>query len=204
MVQQNRLTSLIKNGTHKYPTIRGPLRHPPLPLPQEEVVAHPYLPQAVVVDHLLDRPAQVAGGHLSSPLAPQPAAGATAMAAEIQHTAPRTSSSWIWIHRRSGTPRRIVSKRRTTSSSTPAAAGRACDGPAPGSSQWRLCAGLSGPAAPPAAASLGRLAPRTGAWTMSTSRPRGATSAQTPNKQQTKVLVSIHQNMCTRISNKIL
>jgi hypothetical protein len=77
-----------QNGTHKYHTIRGPLRHPPLPLPPEEVVAHPYLPQAVVVDHLLDRPAQVAGGHSSSPLAPQLAAGATAMAATIQHTAP--------------------------------------------------------------------------------------------------------------------
>jgi hypothetical protein len=65
---------------------------------------------------------------------------------------------------------------------------------------------------PPAAASLGRLAPRgglscsrgTGTRTMSTSRPRGATSAQTPNKQQTKILVSIHQNMCTRISTNIL
>jgi hypothetical protein len=54
-----------QNGTHKYHTIRGPLRHPPLPLPQEEVVAHPYPPQAAVVDHLLDRPAQVAGGHSS-------------------------------------------------------------------------------------------------------------------------------------------
>jgi hypothetical protein len=71
-----------------YIQIRGPLRHPQLPLPQEEVVAHLYPPQAVVVDHLLDRPAQVAGGHSSSPLAPQPAAGATAMAAAIQHTAP--------------------------------------------------------------------------------------------------------------------
>jgi hypothetical protein len=46
-------------------TIKGPLRHPQLPLPQEEVVAHPYLPQAVVVEHLLDRPAQVAGVHSS-------------------------------------------------------------------------------------------------------------------------------------------
>jgi hypothetical protein len=55
----------------------------------------------------------------------------------------RNSSSWIWIHMRSGTSRRTVSKRRTISSSTPAAAGGACDGPAPGSSQRRLCAGLS-------------------------------------------------------------
>jgi hypothetical protein len=201
-----------QNGTHKYHTIRGPLRHPLLPLPQEEVVAHPYPPQAAVVDHLLDRPAQVAGDHSSSPLAPQPAAGATAMAAAIQHTAPGHPRPGSGSTDCSGTSRRTVSKRRTISSSTPAAAGGACDGPAPGSSQRRLCAGLSGPAAPPAAASLGRLAPcgglsclgGTGAWTMSTSRPRGATSAQTPNKQQTKVLVSIHQNMCTRISNKIL
>jgi hypothetical protein len=41
---KTRLTSLIKNNTHKYHTIRGPLRHPQLPLPQEEVVAHPYQP----------------------------------------------------------------------------------------------------------------------------------------------------------------
>jgi hypothetical protein len=74
----------------------------------------------------------------------------------------RNSSSWIWIHMHSGTSRRTVSKRRTISSSTPAAAGGACDGPTPGSSQRRLCAGLSGPAAPPATASLGRLAPRGG------------------------------------------
>jgi hypothetical protein len=124
----------------------------------------------------------------------------------------RNSSSWICLHMSSGTSRRTISKRRTISSSTPAAAGGACDGPAPGSSQWHLCAGLSGPADPPAAASLRRLVPRgglffsrgTGTRTMSTSRPRGATSAQTPNKQQTKILVSIHQNMCTRISTNIL
>jgi hypothetical protein len=60
---KTRLTSLIKNHIHH--TIKGPLRHPQLPLPQEEVVAHPYLPQAVVVEHLLDRPAQVAGVHSS-------------------------------------------------------------------------------------------------------------------------------------------
>ena len=65
LVQQNWLTSLIKNGTHMYHTIKGPLRHPQPPLPQEEVVAHPYLPQAGVVEHLLDRPAQAAGGHSS-------------------------------------------------------------------------------------------------------------------------------------------
>jgi hypothetical protein len=63
MVQQNRLTSLNPNGTHKYHTIRGPARQPPLLLPQEEVVAHLYPPQAVVEEHLQDRPAQVAGGH---------------------------------------------------------------------------------------------------------------------------------------------
>jgi hypothetical protein len=53
-----------QNGTYKYHTIKGPLRHPQLPLPQEEV-AHPYLPQAVVVEHLQDHPAQVAGVHSS-------------------------------------------------------------------------------------------------------------------------------------------
>jgi hypothetical protein len=46
-------------------TIRGPLRHPPLPLPQEAVVAHLYLPQGVVVEHLQDHPAQAAGVHWS-------------------------------------------------------------------------------------------------------------------------------------------
>jgi len=59
---KNRLTSL--NDTYIYHTIKGPLRHPQLPLPQEEV-AHPYQPQAVVVAHLQDHPAQVAGVHSS-------------------------------------------------------------------------------------------------------------------------------------------
>jgi hypothetical protein len=61
-VQQNRLTSL--NSTYTSHTIKGPLRHPQLLLPQAEV-AHPYLPQAVVVEHLQDHPAQVAGVHSS-------------------------------------------------------------------------------------------------------------------------------------------
>jgi hypothetical protein len=95
----------------------------------------------------------------------------------------------------------------TRSSSALATAGGACDGPAPGSSQRRLCVGVSGLAGPPVAASLGHLAPHgglscsrgTGAWNTSTSRPRGATSAQA-NKQQTKISVSIHQHICTRIS----
>ena len=39
--------------------------HPQLPLPQEEVVALPHLPQAVVVEHPLDRPAQAVGVHSS-------------------------------------------------------------------------------------------------------------------------------------------
>jgi hypothetical protein len=63
MVQQNRLTSLIKNGIHMYHTIKGPLGHPLLPLPPEEVVAHLYPPQAVAVEHLQDHPAQEAGVH---------------------------------------------------------------------------------------------------------------------------------------------
>jgi hypothetical protein len=210
-VQQNRLTSLIKNGTPKYHTNHGASKAPPA-APPSGGGGGPPLPAP-------------GGGGGSSARPPCPggrrplviAASTAVRRRSDRHGGgnpthcSRTSSSWIWIHRRSGTPRRTVSKRRTTSSSAPAAAGGACDGPAPGSSQRRLCAGLSGPAAP-AAASLGRLAPRaglscsggTGAWTMSTSRPRGATSAQTPNKQQTKVLVSIHQNMCTSISNKIL
>jgi hypothetical protein len=121
----------------------------------------------------------------------------------------RNSSSWIWVHMPSGTSRKTVSKRRTKSSSAPAAAGGACEGPAPGSSQRRLCAGLSASAGPPAASSLGRLPPRgglsccAGAWNTSTSRPRGATSAQAPNKQQTMISVSIHQNICTNISHSI-
>jgi hypothetical protein len=212
MVQQNQLTSLIQNGIHMYHTIKGPLGHPLLLLPWEEVVAHPL-------------PAPGGGGGTSAgppcPGGRRPLVIAASTAARRiidRHDGgnpthcSRNSLSWIWIHMHSSTSRRTVSKRRTISSSTPAAAGGACDGPAPGSSQRRLCAGLSGPAAPPAAASLGRLAPRgglscsrgTGAWTMSTSRPRGATSAQPPNKQQTKILVSIHQNMCTRISTNIL
>jgi hypothetical protein len=49
----------IQNNTY----IRVPLSHPQLPLPQEEVVAHPHLPQAVVVEHLQDPPAPAAGVH---------------------------------------------------------------------------------------------------------------------------------------------
>jgi hypothetical protein len=49
-----------------YHTIRGPLGHPQLPLPQEVVVAHPDQPQAVVVEHLQNHPAQAAGIHSSS------------------------------------------------------------------------------------------------------------------------------------------
>jgi hypothetical protein len=36
----------------QYTSIRVPLSHPQLLLPQEEVVAHPHLPLAVVVEHL--------------------------------------------------------------------------------------------------------------------------------------------------------
>jgi hypothetical protein len=207
-VQQNQLTSLIKNGTPKYHTNHGASKAPPAAPPSGGGGGPPL-------------PAPCGGGG-SSARPPCPggrrplviAASTAVRRRSDRHGGgnpthcSRTSSSWIWIHKRSGTPHNTVSKRRTTSSSAPAAAGGACDGPAPGSSQRRLCAGLSGPTAP-AAASLGRLAPRaglscsggTGAWTMSTSRPRGATSAQTPNKQQATILVSIHQNMYTRISN---
>jgi hypothetical protein len=47
----------------QYTYIRVPLSHPQLLLPQEEVVAHPHLPQAVVVEHLQDPPAPAAGVH---------------------------------------------------------------------------------------------------------------------------------------------
>jgi hypothetical protein len=57
----------------------------------------------------------------------------------------RNPSSWIRIHMPSGTSCNTVSKRRRISSkSPPAAAGGACDGPAPGSSNRCLLAGLSG------------------------------------------------------------
>ena len=60
---KNRLTSLSKQYTKYIHTIRGPLSHPQLPLPQEEVAAHPYPPQAVVVEHLQDPPAPAVGVH---------------------------------------------------------------------------------------------------------------------------------------------
>jgi hypothetical protein len=142
--------------------IRGPLRHPPLPLPPGGGGGPPL-------------PAPGGGGGSSArppcPGGRRPLVIAASTAARRRNDrhgcgnpthCSRTSSSWIWIHRRSGTSRRTVSKWRTISSSTPAATGGACDGPAPGSSQRCLCAGLSGPAAPPVAASLGRLAPRGG------------------------------------------
>jgi hypothetical protein len=92
----------------------------------------------------------------------------------------RNSSSWMWIHMPSGTSRNTISNRRIrSSSSTPTATRGACDGPAPGSSKWHLCTGLSGPAGPPAASSLGRLPAHgglscshcAGALNTSTSRP---------------------------------
>jgi hypothetical protein len=60
---QNRLTSLYTKKGIQYTSIRVPLSHPQLLLPQEEVVAHPHLPQAVVVEHLQDPPAPAAGVH---------------------------------------------------------------------------------------------------------------------------------------------
>jgi hypothetical protein len=53
---KNRLTSLSKRYKMLH-TIRGPLGHPQLPLPQEVAVAHPHLPQAGVVEHPQDHPA---------------------------------------------------------------------------------------------------------------------------------------------------
>jgi hypothetical protein len=101
----------------------------------------------------------------------------------------------------SGTSCNTVSKQRHISSkSTPAAAGGACDGPAPRSSNWCLLASLSGSVGHPAASSHPRLSPRgglpgsryTGALYNSTSCPRGAKSAHAQNKQQQIVSVSIH------------
>jgi hypothetical protein len=115
----------------------------------------------------------------------------------------RNPSSWIQIHMPSGTSCNTVSKRRRISStSTPAAAGGACDGPAPGSSNRRLLAGLSGSACHPAASSRPRLSPHgglpgsrcAGALYNSTSCPRGAKSAHAQNKKQPIVSMSIHHN----------
>jgi hypothetical protein len=75
----------------------------------------------------------------------------------------RNPSSWIRIHMPSGMSCNTVSKRRRISSkSTLAAAGGACDGPAPGSSYQRLLAGLSGSPGHPVASSHRRLSPRGG------------------------------------------
>jgi hypothetical protein len=73
----------------------------------------------------------------------------------------RNPSSWMRIHMPSGTSCNTVSRRRRISSkSAPAAAGGACDGPAPGSSNRCLLAALSGSAGHPAASSHRRLSPR--------------------------------------------
>jgi hypothetical protein len=72
----------------------------------------------------------------------------------------RNPSSWMRIHMPSGTSCNTVSRRwRISSKSTPAAAGGACDGPAPGSSNRCLLAALSGSAGRPAASSHRRLSP---------------------------------------------
>ena len=66
----------------------------------------------------------------------------------------RNPSSWMRIHMPSGTSCNTVSRRwRISSKSTPAAAGGACDGPAPGSSNRRLLTALLGSAGHPAASS---------------------------------------------------
>jgi hypothetical protein len=182
-------------------TIRGPLAHPQMPLPQAEVVAHPHLPQAVVVEHLLGPPCP--GGRHPLVIAAATAARRTRPrhGADTPTHCSRNPSSWMWVHMPSGTSRSTVSKRRHKSSISPlAAAGGACDGPAPGSSKRRLCAGLSAPAGRPAASSHGCLSPRgglpsrrTGGLYSSTSRPRGAKSAHAPKNKQTMISVSIHQ-----------
>jgi hypothetical protein len=72
-------------------SIRVPLSHPHLLLPQEEVVAHHHLPQAVVEDHPQDPPAPAAGVHSSSQQALLLAALWPAMVAAPPHTAPGSS-----------------------------------------------------------------------------------------------------------------
>ena len=199
MVQQNRLTSLIKNGTH-ISYNQGASKAPPAAPPSGGGGGPPL-------------PAPGGGGGTSAgppcPGGRRPLVIAASTAARRRSDrhgcgrpthCSRTSSSWIWIHRRSGTPCRTVSKCRAMSSSTPAAAGGACDGPAPGSSNRGLLAGLAASPGRPAASSRGCLSPRgglpshcTGGLYNSTSRPRGAKSAHAPNKQQPMVSVSIYQ-----------
>jgi hypothetical protein len=55
-----------QKGTKMPHTIKGPLGHPQLPLPREAMVAHPHLPQAVVVEHPQDHPAPATSVHSSS------------------------------------------------------------------------------------------------------------------------------------------
>jgi hypothetical protein len=111
----------------------------------------------------------------------------------------RKLSSWMRVHMPSGTSCKTVSRRRRMSSkSTPATAGGACDGPAPGSSNRCLLAALSGSAGHPAASSRRRLSPcgslsgsrRADALCISTSRPRGATSAHAKKQQIVSTSIS--------------
>jgi hypothetical protein len=74
----------------QYTSIRGPLSHPHLPLPQEEVVAHPHLPQVVVVEHLQDPPSPAVGVHWSWRQAQLLVARSTAMVEVTLCTAPGT------------------------------------------------------------------------------------------------------------------
>jgi hypothetical protein len=105
----------------------------------------------------------------------------------------RKLSSWMRVHMPSGTSCNTVSRRRRISSkSTPTVVGGVCDGPAPGSSNRRLLAALSGSVGRPAASSYRHLSPcgsvsgsqRAGALCISTSRPQGATSAQAKNNNK--------------------
>jgi hypothetical protein len=75
----------------------------------------------------------------------------------------RNPSSWMRIHMPSGTSCNTISRRRRISSkSNMAAAGGACDGPTPGSSNRRLLVALLGSADRPTASSRHRLSPRGG------------------------------------------
>jgi hypothetical protein len=86
-------TSVQKTGSPAYKQqkcpsyIRGPLSHPYLLLPQEEVVAYPHLPQAVAEDHPQDPPALAVGVHSSS----QPALLLTALWPAMVVAPPQTA-----------------------------------------------------------------------------------------------------------------
>jgi hypothetical protein len=195
---KNGLTSLYttKKDIHHAP-LMVPLSHHHLLLPQA-VAAHHHLPQAVVVHPLGP---SCPGGRRPLVIAASTAARRTMdrHGGGTPTHCSRKLSSWMRVHMPSGTSCKTVSRRRRISSkSTPAAAGGACDGPAPGSSNRHLLAALSGSAGHPATSSRRRLSPcgslsgsrRADALCISTSRPRGATSAHAKKQQIVSTSIS--------------